>query len=231
VYGVIISLAILIATFIAEKLAKKDNKDTNIIWQGLTWLIISGVAGARIYHVLDLHTYYETQPLQILAIWRGGLGIYGAILGGFVGIFVYLKKNKQPILDWLDIGATVLPLAQAIGRWGNFVNRELYGSATTLPWGIYINNQKVHPLFLYESLLNFLLFGSLMYFWQKVACKKPGQIFAFYLIGYGSIRLVLENFRLDAWNIYNINVAQGISVILVALGLGFLCHLKMYSKK
>ena len=132
-------------------------------------IFILGVVGARLYHVLTpspstgiTPAWYFAHPLEILAIWNGGLGIYGALVGGALGLWLYTRRHRLDFWAWLDIAAPAIPLGQAIGRWGNFVNQELYGAPTTLPWAIYIPPEKrlpgyaafayYHPTFLYESL-------------------------------------------------------------------------------
>lgn len=161
--------------------------------------IISGVVGARLYHVVHLWNYYGNNPIKIFEIWNGGLGIFGALIGGLLGTVIYLKIKRQNIPEWLDIVGLVLPLGQTIGRWGNFFNHELY------------------PYFLYESALDFLLFLVLFLRHSTMktsASSKPGRTFALYLLGYSTIRFLLEPLRTNSWQIYNLNTAQLISIIL-----------------
>ena len=201
-YGLLLVLAILICLLIAESLVKKSGRDINIFWGTALYSIVSGIIGARLYHVAHLWNYYEDNPIKIFQIWNGGLGIFGAIIGGLLGAIIYLKMRKQNILEWLDIAGLVLPLGQAIGRWGNFFNGELY------------------PYFLYESVLDLLLF--LMLFLRHLTARAssamiPGRTFALYLLGYSGIRFFLEPFRTNSWQIYNLNTAQLISIILAGV--------------
>ena len=226
-YGILISLGILVAALSAEKLAFEKKLKIDFLWNSLFWAIVVGILCARIYHVISLWEYYSLNIAEIFKIWEGGLGIWGGIFGG-VGFFIlFAKIKKEPLLKWLDVAGVCLPLAQAIGRIGNFFNQELYGPPTKLPWGIYIKPEnrlpkvalfdKFHPLFLYESLLNLVLFGIL----YKLAKKNPrkGTLFLGYLIGYGSIRFLLEPLRLETWKISGLNVSQTISILVVLIGI------------
>jgi len=219
VYGFLISFAILISILIVEWLAKRDKRDSNIVWDIATIAIVSGIIGARIYHVIDYWEYYVKDPIQILYVWHGGLGIFGAIVFGTLATVTYLKFKKQDIWYYMSIAVIPFPLAQAIGRWGNYFNKEMYGKVTNLPWGIEINGQRYHPLFLYESLLNLILFSILI--WLKIKTKiTPRKIVGTYLAGYGTIRFFLEFLKDTSWTIHNLNVAQLISIMF--LGLSYL---------
>jgi phosphatidylglycerol---prolipoprotein diacylglyceryl transferase len=227
IYGILISLAILICAFTAERIVKKAGKDVDILWGMALWAVVCALIGARLYHVLSFFPYYLAQPLKLLAIYDGGLGIFGALAGGLFGALAYLRFKKERALDWLDIAAIVLPLGQAIGRWGNFFNQELYGLPTNLPWGIYIQPAnrpsqfaaypRFHPLFLYESILDIVLFLVLIVLYRR---KKysTGFFLAMYFIGYGSIRFILEFLRIDPWTIYGLNAAQMLSILIVLYG-------------
>jgi phosphatidylglycerol:prolipoprotein diacylglycerol transferase len=197
-YGMLLSISILVCTLLAERIAKKENKNLNILWGGTFWAVLAGFLGARLYHVLDLNDYYFQNVREIFKVWQGGLGIYGGILGGLSGLIIYLKSKKQPILEWLDITALILPLGQAIGRLGNYFNKEIY------------------PVALYESFFTTLLFGFLYRHYKKIG-KKTGFYFYSYLIGYGTIRFFLEFLRTDTWTIYGLNVAQIISILLITV--------------
>jgi phosphatidylglycerol:prolipoprotein diacylglycerol transferase len=160
-----------------------------------------------------------------VAVWHGGLGIFGGILGGGVGLWIYTRK-KDIFLKMLDLVAFGLPIGQAIGRWGNFFNQELYGKPTSLPWGIYIRPEnrllsvieyeRFQPLFLYESLWCLGVFGALHWLVKdKVVKLGKGGVFIFYLGLYGLGRFFLEFLRIESWKIYGVNVAQAISLGLV----------------
>jgi len=219
VYGILISLGILSAILLAEYLVKRDKKDAEIIWNLSLVLIISGIIGARLYHVIDYWKYYTQSPIKILYIWEGGLGIHGAIILGLIATIIYLKQIKlatKDIIYYISICVSVLPLGQAIGRWGNFFNKEIYGIETTLPWGININGVTHHPLFLYESLALIILFSTLMYL-KLHKRVSPKTIISVYFAGYGIIRFLLEYLRYekDIWIINGINISQLISIFFI----------------
>ena len=171
-YGILITLGVVVATLLASAEAKRRGQDPDIIWDMLFWVVIAGIVGARIWHILTpppsmvaqgiTTQYYLSHPLLMLDIRNGGLGIPGAVFGGVLAMWIYTRKKKISLVAWLDITAPGLALAQAIGRWGNFFNQELYGAPTNLPWKIFIdpahrlpgfeNFAFYHPLFLYELL-------------------------------------------------------------------------------
>jgi phosphatidylglycerol:prolipoprotein diacylglycerol transferase len=232
-YALILMAGILVAGRVSAMRAKARGKSPDLIWDGLVWVIIPGLIGARLYHVftpspasgLSLQ-YYLQHPEQILAIWNGGLGIYGAIAGGVLGAWLYARYKHEPFGQWADILAPALPLAQAIGRWGNYVNHELYGAATTLPWKMYIPPGKrqrgfegeefYHPLFLYESLLNILAFIALLVIERRFRERlRAGDLFLIYLIFYALIRFSLDFLRLDSHGFGALTTAQGLAILIV----------------
>ncbi len=179
-YGILITLGVVAATLLARAEAKRRGQDPEIIWDMLFWVVIAGIVGARIWHVLTpppsmiaqgiTTQYYLTHPLDMIDIRKGGLGIPGAVAGGVLALWIYTRRKKLSLITWLDITAPGLALAQAIGRWGNFFNQELYGAPTNLPWKIYIdpahrlpgfeNVAYYHPLFLYEFCGTLLIWPS-----------------------------------------------------------------------
>lgn len=225
-YGLLISIGSIAAFFISEGAAKRRKLNLSIFYKTVNYTIILGIIGARLYHVIDYWEIYRNYPLLIPQIWQGGLAIYGALIGGGLGIYCSLALSgirKGDILKWLDVAVLGLPLAQAVGRWGNFFNRELYGIETALPWGIVMKGKKYHPLFLYESILNLILFGLLMFLERRKNPKK-GTIFSLYLLGYGTIRFLLEFLRLRSWTFAGINVAQFISVLMIIVSTALLTN-------
>ncbi|MBI4035211.1 MAG: prolipoprotein diacylglyceryl transferase [Candidatus Chisholmbacteria bacterium] len=217
-YGLMVTAGIVMGGIWAEKIRKRQNLKISV-WDALVWVVIPGVIGARLYHVIDWWEYYRQNSLLIPAVWTGGLGIFGAIGGGVGGLWWFTKRYKQDFLSWLDLVGVGAPLGQAIGRWGNFFNQELYGRQTNLPWGIYIERENgyFHPLFLYESVWNLVVFGVvwwLLRFWGKL---KTGSFFAIYLLGYSAGRLILESLRVGNWQVGGVAVAQAVSLILVVL--------------
>jgi len=231
-YALILIAAAIIGAWSVAQRAKARGLDPNHVWNGLMWVVIPGLIGARIYHILTptpdsgLTTqYYLQNPLQMLAIWNGGLGIYGGVLGGAIGIFLYARRNRLPLLPWLDLAIPGLILAQAIGRWGNFVNQELYGAPTTVPWAIGIPPDKrlpgyeqystFHPLFLYESIWDLLSFGFLLLIERRYRNRLlNGDLVLVYLILYPVGRFLLDYVRLDSNGFGFLTTAQIISLII-----------------
>ena len=194
----------------AEKIFPDKKKG---VWDMGLYAVLSGIVGARLYHVIDYWQYYAQAPGKIFMLWIGGLGIWGAVIGGALGIFIYTLKYKKSFIETADVAATVLPLGQAIGRWGNYVNSELSGKETTLPWAI----QGKHPIFFYESFLNLLLF----FFLVRAAKKQrvPSVLISIYLFGYGSIRFLLEFLRVNPWKVGALNVAQMVSILSIVMSM------------
>ncbi len=241
-YGIIISFAIIISLILGEKIAKDNKIDTNVYWGASLWVILGGVVGARVYHVIDYADHYLSNPITVLFIHQGGLGIYGAVIGGAMGLYLFSKFQKRDFLALLNVSAIVIPLAQAVGRWANYFNTELYGIPTNLPWGLYVppgvrplqyeNNDIFQPIFLYESFLDIVLFFVLLllyqrktmlqkkYFQGNTSFSMMGFFTLIYIVGYGLIRFPLEFLRINPWEIYGINVAQSFSLIFIIFGLG-----------
>lgn len=211
-YGILISVSILSCIYVALDLAGKD-KET--VWGISFWAILSGIIGARLFHVVSDFEYYQNSLISILYIWKGGLGIWGGIAGGIIGAISYLRARNKPVWYWLDICFVSLPLGQAIGRWGNFFNKEIYGPVTKLPWGININGEKHHPVFFYESVLDLVNFALLFLLYSKTNLKnKGGFITALYFLNYSVIRFVMEFFRQDHWTVAGLNVSLLIPILL-----------------
>jgi phosphatidylglycerol---prolipoprotein diacylglyceryl transferase len=237
-YGILVMLGVLVATFMASWNAKHYKQNGEVAWDLLPWLLIAGVIGARIWHILTpppsmvergiTAGYYFTHPLDALAIWNGGLGIPGAVIGGLIALWICIRQRKLSLATWTDIIAPGLVLAQAIGRWGNFVNQELYGSPTNLPWAIFIdpahrlpgyeNITRYHPLFLYESLLNLANMAVLLWVGRRFKDRlKPGDVFLVYLIFYPVVRFSLEFLRMDASQVGGINFNQTLMAVIAIL--------------
>jgi prolipoprotein diacylglyceryl transferase len=341
-YGIIIVIAMLVAAWVAARLAKRDGRDPDHIWGALTWAIIPAIVGARLWFILFppvsltagcgsadpgaicrdtawfFQNFFNVQDGAI-AIWSGGLHIFGAIIGGLLGGYLYFSRlhnpiarffnrvfsfwpifliiigvvvaalgyNSQttwaivvgviiallgvasfvprvrqvmvrvfggdqpgpsfpeegmPIAPWLDIAAVAMPLGQAIGRWANYVNQELYGGVTTLPWGITIDADKrvppyqspvdypvsstlFHPLFLYESLWNILAFIVLLNVYLRYRKRLlPGDIALLWVAQYSFIRFLLEFLRLEVALVGGVNIVQLICVIAFILSIGFFLY-------
>ena len=200
------------------------------VWNSVVWALIPGMIGARLYHVLTPQPslgitplFYLQNPLEIFNFRNGGLGIFGAIAGGALGLLLYVRRHHLPLADWVDLAAITGALIQFIARWANYFNQELFGSPTTLPWGLTVDRPpagfdsltRFHPAFLYESLWSFFTFLLLIYWWRRVT---PGRIVATYLICYGFGRILLETIRLDSNVTGNLPTASLVSGGMILLG-------------
>jgi phosphatidylglycerol:prolipoprotein diacylglycerol transferase len=215
----------------------------------LFWILIPGFIGARLYYVFIQSPrgaeglgYYLANPGKILQIWGGGIHIFGGFIFGAIALFLFSRIRKLNPLPYLDGIALGLPLAQAIGRWGNFINQELYGPPTTLPWGLRIDAQhrippyndlaqypeatRFHPLFLYESVWNILGFILLVWIARSFEKQlKPGDLSLAYLIWYPLGRFFIEFLRTDSWFFPGtpFNVVHILSVAAMAVA-GFVLY-------
>jgi phosphatidylglycerol:prolipoprotein diacylglycerol transferase len=231
-YSLFIFLAFLVGLGLCNHLRKDYTELREVdIWEALFYILIPGIIGARIYHVLTDWQLYQADPIQVIAIWSGGLGIIGGIIGGGLGAVVYARHKKLRLDLVIGALAVVLPLGQAIGRIGNLFNYELYGLPTDAPWALYVPPQArflilsdyeyYHPLFLYESLGCLVVFFLLYILWKKRV--KPVKLVLLYFALYGAIRYVLDFLRLDGRNgIYFLSYAQWLILIgfIVALAWG-----------
>jgi phosphatidylglycerol---prolipoprotein diacylglyceryl transferase len=243
-YGVFIVVGILAAIAISIKLAEKYRLDKNIIIDSSFLLIIGGIIGARLLHVLLELPFYIKNPLNIFMLWQGGLAIHGAIIAGIIILYYFTRKNKLNFWLLASIYAPGLALAQSIGRWGNYFNQELFGRPTNLPWGIpiipinrvleFYNFQYFHPTFLYESIGNFIIFLILIaihYFilkninndktteYKKIETKYTSCVLL-YLIMYSLLRIFIESLRVDVTPIiFGWRLPQITSLILIVLPL------------
>ena len=189
------------------------------VWNGIIICLLLGVIGARLYHVLtpspsmaalgiESPLDYFQNPQLLFNLRNGGLGIYGGLAGGALGLLLFTWRRRLPLLPWADMAAVGVAIGQAFGRWGNFLNQELYGRPTDLPWAITIDPVNrlpafadfgyFHPAFLYESLWNFLTFGLLMFLWRRRERLLVGEMTAVYLSMYAIGRILLETVRLDS---------------------------------
>jgi phosphatidylglycerol:prolipoprotein diacylglycerol transferase len=243
-YGVLIMTAILVGTLVASYYVRRQGESALDLLDMLTWVLIPAFIGARLYYVFvqsprgpeGLGRYLEN-PGEILAIWGGGLHIFGAFLFGGIALLLFTRWRRIPTLVYLDAIALALPLAQAIGRWGNFINQELYGPPTTLPWGLLIDPEHrippyddlsaypegtlFQPLFLYESLWNLLGFVVIFYLWRRFEDRlRPGDVLAMYLIWYPLGRFFIEFLRTDSWFFPGtpFNVVHILTALAVATG-------------
>jgi phosphatidylglycerol:prolipoprotein diacylglycerol transferase len=242
-YGIILMVATLAGSWLASREAKHRGLDSEIVWDGLVWVLIGGIIGARLWHIFTppeamveqgiTTAFYLTHPLDALAIWRGGLGIPGAVIGGILALYYFSRRRKLDFVLWLDIAAPGLALGQVIGRWGNFVNQELYGAPTGLPWAIHIDPQfrlpgyqdqeTYHPLFLYESLWSLANLTLLLVLSRRFPERlRKGDIFLTYLVVYPVGRFLLEFLRLDPSLVGGLNINQSAMLIVALAAAGVL---------
>ena len=206
-YGLMIALGVVAGVWLLGKRFEQKGIGTKDDANSISvWAVIAGVIGSRLYHVATDWQKFEHNLADIPKIWQGGLGIPGGLLFG-IGTGAYMMRRKGiPIARGVDCAAPALAVAQAIGRWGNYWNQELFGRATKLPWGLEIDDAHLptgyasgtlfHPTFLYESLSNFALAGLLLLI-DRRRRVPPGHLIAMYLIGYGVIRFFVEGLRID----------------------------------
>lgn len=229
-YGVFIALGVILGTAVARKNAKFLDRDEEIIDDFVLITLPLAIIGARLYYVIFNWSYYAGDFLKIINIRLGGLAIHGGLITGVIAAIIFSKVRDIKIFDLLDIAATGVPLAQAIGRWGNYANGEAHGGPTDLPWAISVDGQMVHPTFLYESLWNIALFFMLNRLFRKNK-KFKGQIFSIYLIGYSLGRFWIEGLRTDSLYWGEIRVAQLISVLMIISGVVIYFYQSSFQKK
>ena len=228
-YGVILAVGVLAAVWVSERRWRNRGYPRDGIYDIAFWVVVWGVIGARLYHVVTDYQLFTDDPLRAFEIWRGGLGIWGAVLGGGIAVVVITKRRRLDTLAVMDCMAPGIILAQAIGRWGNYFNQELFGKPTTLPWALeispvhrppgYVQYATFQPTFLYESLYCLAVFGILLaieHHWRL----KRGQTFALYVMLYTFGRFWFENMRIDPADHVaglRINAWVSIGVFLAAL--------------
>ena len=227
-YSVMIATGILVSYFLARKRLSNYPIKPEDLDEGLFWGIIAGILGARIYYVAFNWSYYSMYPSEIWKIWHGGLAIHGAIFAVLLTVFIYSKvKGYFKFVHTTDLFTSVLPLGQAIGRWGNFFNYEAYGRPTMVPWKMFVPPEKrmpgfdvdryFHPTFLYESMWNLGVFIFLFFYVEKRK-KSYGETTALYLILYSIGRFWIESLRLDSLMVGQLRTAQIASLAMIVTG-------------
>jgi phosphatidylglycerol:prolipoprotein diacylglycerol transferase len=271
-YGLMYALAFLFAIHFAKKEAEDFNLKEEFIDNYAITVIISGLLGARLYYVLFNLDYYLSRPLEIPAVWHGGMAIHGAILGGLISTYIYSKIHNQNVWNLTDLAAPYLLFGQSIGRFGNFMNGEVHGVPTFTPWNIIFSNNKfyewynsyqnmslsmqmkfkelvpwgivfpnsspageefpglaLHPAMLYELILNFIGFLSLMYLRKKKNLSK-GILTFIYIIEYSAIRIFVSFFRAEDLMIWGFRAPHLISIILIGWSLVMIAIIKKRAK-
>lgn len=234
-YSFFLLVAFSLGSLIIYKNRNKISLSKKQISDLLFNLVIIAIIGARLYYVIFNLDYYMEYPIDILKIWEGGLAIHGGIIVGLIYLIYFCKKKKLSIIKLTDIIVLALPLGQAIGRWGNFFNQEAYGPVTTyanlksmhIPSFIidvmHIGNNYYHPTFLYESMWCLLIFIVLLIL-LLLKIEKAGLYTSIYLIMYGIERLIVESMRQDSLMIFNVKIAQVVSILMILMGIIILIY-------
>lgn len=208
-YGLLLAVGVLLAAWLAERRWVKRGGDEGTINAIALWVIVGGIVGARIYHVISDYQLFTGDWLRAFEIWEGGLSIWGAVAGGAVALILVARRRNLDTLALMDTIVPCVALAQAIGRWGNYFNQELFGRPTNLPWGLeidpaqrpdgYARFDTFHPTFLYESIWSLLVFGMLLTVERRVRLHR-GQLTALYIALYTFGRFWFELLRIDPAN-------------------------------
>jgi phosphatidylglycerol:prolipoprotein diacylglycerol transferase len=228
-YGVIVMVGVIAGALIVERGLKDRGEKSDGIWDALIWVLPAGIIGARLWYVFNAilggNRSYVDDPASIIRVWEGGLHIFGGFLFGVIALLVYLRRNKLDPWLFLDAAGPAVLIGQGIGRLANFINQELYGPPTTLPWGISISAEhrlaqyqdlglfpvettRFHPTFAYEMLWNFASAGLLIWLWRRrKEDLKPGALFAGWLILAGLGRVIIEFFRPDQPKIEGLGIS------------------------
>jgi phosphatidylglycerol---prolipoprotein diacylglyceryl transferase len=228
-YGVIVMIGVIAGSLIVERELRRRNEKGDRIWDALVWVLPAGIVGARFWYVLNAilggNRSYLDNPASIIRVWEGGLHIFGGFLFGAIALLLYLRQNKLDPWLFLDAAGPGALVGQGIGRLANFVNQELYGPPTTLPWGIPISAEhrlpqyqdlglfpvestRFHPTFAYEMLWNFASAGLLLWLSRRYKEDlKPGTIFAGWLVLAGVGRVIIEFFRPDQPKIDSLGIS------------------------
>ncbi len=231
-YGLLIASAVLVGVTLSQYLAERRHVNPDLIGDLAIWLVIGAIPAARLYYVIFQWPQYQQNPGDIIAIWKGGIAIHGAILGGTIAALIYAKLQKISFWQLADLVAPSAILGQAIGRWGNFFNSEAFGGPTELPWKLYIppanrpleylSFDYFHPTFLYESIWNLMVFALLLtLFFRDLRGKPPlrvGTLFLVYLLAYSCGRFWIEGLRTDSLMLGPLRMAQFMSLAGIVLG-------------
>src|SRR5688500_4055493 len=233
-YGLCYAIGLAVAYVVLIRLARAAGEDPDIVGNGIIIVSLAGLAGGRLYHVIDQWALYANDPLKIILPPYSGLGVYGGIVTGTLAGWWYARRRGVSFARWADIVAPALFVMQAIGRWGNYFNQELYGPPTTAPWGIPIDcahrlvayscdtlpeTTRFHPLFLYESISGLLGAAFLVFLGYRLrSWLRPGDLLLTFFIWYGVTRFALESLRTDNWTFFGVPTAQVVSLVFIAIG-------------
>lgn len=230
-YGLLIAIGVVVGVRWAERRWIRVGGVSGDIGALAVWAVPAGVIGARLYHVVTDYELYRRHLLRIFAVWDGGLGIPGGIAAGVITGVLVARSRRLPVGPLLDAVTPTLPLAQAIGRWGNWFNQELFGRPSTWPWAVRIDAvhrpaafaefTTFHPTFLYESMWNFAVVGLVLMV-ERHRLVRVGRLFAVYICGYAVGRLLMERLRIDfAHTFAGLRVNTWMSIISLLVAGGF----------
>ena len=230
-YGIIIATGIILAYLFAVREGKKRGVTQDTLIDVILCGLPSAIVCARIYYVAFEWEQYRNNLWDVFKIWEGGIAIYGGVIGAVLATWIYCRVKKISFANVADLGGFGFPIGQAIGRWGNFVNAEAYGEATTLPWRMEIAHlgYGVHPTFLYESLWNVGAFLFLLWYHKKQ--KFEGEIFLMYLTAYGLGRFWIEGLRTDSLWIGPMRVSQLVALLCFVVGGALIIYFRKKKKK
>jgi len=231
VYGILLAVGVVVASWMTERRWVRWGRDRHDWQDVVVWIVIGGVVGARLYHVATDSEKFRGDWLRVFEIWKGGLSIWGVVAGGLIAVVVVCRVKHLPTFLLTDAIAPGLLAAQAIGRWGNWFNQELFGEPTKLPWGLEIDvlNRPAgfarfttfHPTFLYESLYCLALLGLLLWVERRWRLRT-GQLTALYLATYCFGRFWLENLRIDDAKLVGpLRVNAWVSLLVMLVGIGW----------
>lgn len=240
-YGILIACGVLIAMALTSYNCKRKNIDFDVILDGFLIAFPVAIIGARLYYVIFEFNNYRDNLIDIINIRKGGLAIHGGLIGAFIAVYIFTKIKKINMMKYLDVIAPSIILAQAIGRWGNFMNSEAHGGPVSYEFisrfpqfiqkGMNIKGTYYHPTFLYESTWNIIACIILIIILYKKKDNENGIVIGSYLILYSLGRVFIEGLRTDSLMFGGIRVAQLISILLILLGLGIIIHIKKKSSK
>jgi len=251
-YGLLIAVAVLLGLWVSSQLAKMRGLDPGVISDLLPLIVLSAVIGARLYYVLFEWRQYQINWLEAFQIWKGGIAIHGALLGGSIAVIAYSRWMKLSFWALMDVLLPSVALGQAIGRWGNFFNSEAFGLPTSLPWKLfipvanrpaaYLNQSWFHPTFLYESIWDLGLFVLLIILFRQRRTNgewllPKGGISCVYAFGYSIGRFWIEGLRLDPLCLWGslgeancLRMAQLVSLLLAIAGAAGLAWLLTFKR-
>ncbi len=235
-YGIAYAVGLAAVYLVVTRLARRAGRNPELVGNGILVIAVAALIGGRLYHVIDQWERYANDLPSIVLPPYSGLGVYGGIVTGTLAAWVYLRWIREPFWTWADIVAPGLFVMQAVGRWGNFFNQELYGPPTTLPWGIPIDcahrlqqyacgpelpgaTARFHPLFLSESISGLLGAAFLVFLFVRFRHRlAPGSLLFVFFIWYGVVRFALETLRENNWLLFGVPTAQIVSIAFILVG-------------